>query len=112
MINNKTKNVVLAKNVVVADSPLKRMVGLLGRESLDAQEALIIKPCNSIHTFFMRFPIDIIFLSKNNEVVKVIADIPPFRLSPICFKSAFVIELPAGTILSSNTSLGDKIDIA
>jgi len=111
MINNKTKNVVLAKKVVVANSPLKRMIGLLGRKSLDAQEALIIKPCNAIHTFFMRFPIDIIFLSKNNEVVKVISDIPPFRLSPICFKSNFVIELPAGTILSSKTSLGDKIDI-
>lgn len=111
MINNKTKNVVLADTVILADSPIKRMIGLLGRKSLRDQEALIIKPCNSIHTFFMRFPIDVVFVNKNNEVVKAISNIVPFRLSPICFRSAFVIELPAGTILSSKTTPGDKLDI-
>lgn len=95
----------------MADSPFKRMLGLLGRQSLPKGEALIIRPCNSIHTFFMRFAIDLVFVSKDNEVVKVISNIPPFRFSSLCLKSALVIELPAGTILSSNTTPGDIVDI-
>ena len=59
----------------------------------------------------MRFTIDVVFISKSGEAVKLISNIPPFRLSPLCLKSLFVIELPAGTITSTNTSLGDKIQI-
>ena len=106
---NQAKGTVLAENVLLADSPFKRIKGLLGRAGFNQGQALIIKPGNSIHTFFMRFPIDILFVDKNNRVLKAVAHLPPFRLSPVSFRSSFVIELPAGTIRSTSTSQGDKL---
>ncbi len=84
---------------------------MLGRRSLGILEAMVIKPCNSIHTFFMRFPIDVLFVDKESKVVKGIVGMPSFRLSPIYFTSQFVIELPAGTIQATNTTEGDQIAI-
>ena len=106
---NQTKKTVLAESVFLADSPFKRIKGLLGKASFDKGQALIIKPCNSIHTFFMRFPIDALFVNKNNTVVKAISGLMPFCLSPICLKSRFVVELPSGTIKFTSTSLGDQL---
>jgi len=111
MIINQSKHETVAKVVFFADSPLKRMQGLLGKKSLGISEAMIIKPCNAVHTFFMRFPIDVLFVDKHNKVVKLIANLPSFRLSPICFSSQFVIELPAGTIQTTRTTLGDQLAI-
>jgi hypothetical protein len=87
------------------------MKGLLGRRSLKATEAMVIKPCNAIHTFFMRFPIDVLFVNKDNLVVKAIPNMPSFRLSPICFASQFVVELPVGVIQATHTALGDQLAI-
>ena len=108
-IINKTKNTVLAENVVVADTPFSRVRGLLGKRELKPGEALIIKPCNSIHTFFMRFPIDVLFLNKDNRVIDVILSLKPFRLTAIYFNAAFVVELPVGTIQSTSTHKGDTL---
>jgi len=110
-IINKTKNTVLAKNAIVADTVFKRIKGLLGRKDFIEGEALIIKPCNSIHTFFMRFPIDVLFVDKHNQVIKLISSLIPARLTYIYFNSAFVIELPTGTAQSTFTSKGDTISI-
>ena len=111
MIINKTNNKIIANTVYLADTPLKRMQGLLGRRNFKASEAMVIKPCNSIHTFFMRFSIDILFINKGGKVVKCVANIPPFRLSPLSLSSRFVVELPAGTIQSTNTKEGDQIAV-
>ncbi|MCX5705565.1 MAG: DUF192 domain-containing protein [Candidatus Omnitrophica bacterium] len=111
MIINKTKDTTLADVVIYADNPLKRMKGLLGRRSLGASEAMVIKPCNAIHTFFMRFSIDVLFVNKDFKVVKVIPNMPTFRLSPICFSSQFVVELPVGAIQATHTALGDELAI-
>lgn len=111
MIINKTKHEIMADIVFFADNPFKRMKGLLGRRSLKDSEAMVIKPCNAIHTFFMRFPIDVLFVNKDNKVVKAITNLPSFRLSPICFSSQFVVELPAGMIQTTRTTLGDQIAI-
>lgn len=108
-IVNLSKKYNLATKVVVANSFFKRLKGLLGRKFLNEGEALIIMPSNSIHTFFMRFPIDVLFIDKNNKIVKLIPSLKPFRFTPICFKSAYIVELPSGKIRSSNTSLGDLI---
>lgn len=108
-IINKTKGTILAKEVVIADQPLSRIRGLLGRKGLKENEAMIIKPCNSIHTFFMRFTIDCLFVDKNNKVVKSLFRIPPWRLTPPYFSSYLVIELPAGTIASTLTQEGDTL---
>jgi len=108
-IINKTKNTVLAKEAIVADTALRRIKGLLGRKDFQPGEALIIKPCNSIHTFFMRFSIDVLFVDKNNRVIKALPSIKPFCFTSIYFKAHLAIELPAGTLDSSLTQEGDSL---
>ena len=110
-IVNKTRQCTLADRVVVADSFLSRMVGLLNRKTLAQSEALIITHCQSIHMFFMRFAIDVIFVDKIDRVVGLEKNIKPFQLSRIYFKSNNAIELPAGVIDKSRTALGDQLDI-
>ena len=108
---NLTQKKTLAEHAEVADSPLTRMVGLLNRPSLPSGEALIITRCNSIHMFFMRFAIDVVFIDGLNRVVGVVSNIKPFRLSPIFWSAKQAIELPAGVINQSKTGLGDQIQI-
>ena len=108
---NQTKSIILAEEVSFASTPLKRIKGLLGRKDFHPQEALIIKPCSSIHTFFMRFTIDVVFLNKQDCVVKTISSIKPFRLSSIYFKAHYAIELPANTIFQTQTQINDIITI-
>lgn len=110
-IVNQTKNQILAEEAVLADTLPQRMKGLLGRKEFKHGEALILKPCNSIHTFFMRFPIDVLFLDKNKRVVKAIPDLKPFRISNIYFSSVLAVELPANTIQATSTTSGDLISL-
>ena len=102
----------LSNNVTVADSLLKRMKGLLGKSELPAGEALWIKPCMSIHTFFMKFPIDVIFLDKRNSVIAVMKNMQPNRMTRLYPKAASVLELPAGIIETTATEVGDRVEIA
>ena len=101
----------LATNVKVADNIFTRMKGLLGRKELPQGEALWIKPCFSVHTFFMKFSIDVIFLDRKNLVIATIKDLKPHRLTRLYPHSFSVLELPVGTLDASNTQIGDKIDI-
>jgi uncharacterized membrane protein (UPF0127 family) len=110
-IINQAKNTVLAEKAVLADTVFKRIKGLLGRDDFGLGEALIIKPCNSIHTFFMRFSIDVLFVDNNNRIIKTIISLQPFRLTPIYFNAAFAIELPVGAIQASSTQAGDIISL-
>jgi len=108
-IVNLTNNTVLADRARVADTFWKRLVGLLNRNSLEKGEALILKPCSSIHTFFMRFSIDVLFLDKNSKVIGIIHAIKPFCITPVYFGACLVIELAAGTLQLNQTKLGDSI---
>ena len=108
-IINQTKGTTLAQNASLAKNIFTRAIGLLNRSSLNKDEALIIMPCNSIHTFFMRFPIDVIFVDRNNKVIKALSSVKPFRLSGIYLSSSFVIELPAGTLQNIPTAIGDLV---
>lgn len=110
-IINKTKNTILADNVIVADTVFKRMKGLLGEKEFNPGQALILKPCDSVHTFFMNFPIDVLFVDRKNRAIKVLLYFKPFRISKIYFRASFAIELPAGTIQSSHTSEGNILSI-
>lgn len=110
-IINKTKNIILAEEIIIADSLFARMKGLLGRKEIKKGQALILKPCNSIHTFFMHFPIDVIFIGKDNHVVKAISSIRPFSLSGIYFASTYAIELPTDTVEFTHTAKNDLIEI-
>jgi uncharacterized membrane protein (UPF0127 family) len=110
MIVNITRKSTLASHVDIAQNPWKRMKGLLGTSELPSGRALVITHCQSIHMFFMKFAIDVIFCDQQDRVVGLCANIKPFSLSPIFFKASYAIELPAGTISSSGTQLGDQID--
>lgn len=106
---NQTKNNVIAHSVELADTPWTRMKGLLGRTGLASDQALLITHCNSIHMFFMKFPIDVVFIDRKGLVVGLVRNIPPFHVSPIFWKSASAIELPSGTLQETRTEPGDQI---
>jgi len=110
-ILNHTQNTVLADQAVIADTFSSRLRGLLGRTHLPDSEALIITRCNSIHMFFMRFPIDVVFIDKNDLVVGLLEKFPPNAISPIFWRSSTAIELPAGKIAISKTRLHDRVRI-
>lgn len=110
-IINLTRNTIVSDNAKIADTFFSRSKGLLGRESLDKDETLIITNCNSIHMFFMKFAIDVIFVDKKNRVVKLVENIKPWAITPIYFKANFVIEASLNTIKKSQTQLGDKLQI-
>jgi uncharacterized protein len=86
IIHKKTQTVI-ANKTKVASTVLERMVGLMFRKEYGQEfDGLLIEPCNSIHNCFVRFPIDVIFISKNNTVVKIIREFKPWRFSAIYFK--------------------------
>jgi uncharacterized protein len=108
---NTTKATVLASQVVIAGTVLTRLRGLLGKKEFAKGQALIIKPCNSIHTLFMRFPIDVLFADKNNHVIAAISALQPFRISRLYFNASYTVELPTGSIEATSTSPGDLLKI-
>jgi len=103
---------ILATNVKVADTIFTRMKGLLGKKELPQGEALWIKPCFSVHTFFMQFPIDVLFLNNKNEVIASVSNLLPNRVTRLYPQSFSVLELPIGIIDASDTTIGDKVNIA
>lgn len=110
-ISNLTRNSVLAECVEIADRGAKRRKGLLGRDSLSAEEGLWILPCEAVHTFGMRFPIDLIYLDRNNRVKKTRSNVGPFRLSG-CLSAHSVIELTSGAISRTQTQPGDRLEFS
>ncbi len=109
-MRNQTRQTVLAQSADVADTSAKRRTGLLKHERLEAGEGLWIVPCESVHTFFMKFPIDLVYLDKKRKVRKVRHAVPPWRLSA-CLTAHSILELPAGTVAESGTSVGDELAI-
>lgn len=110
-ILNLTKNTVIATRVQKADTILSRMTGLLTRRAIAEDEALIITRCKSIHMFFMKFAIDVIFVDRKNTIAGIVEDIKPFALSPTFYKSNYAIEGPAGMIKRSRCAVGDLVQI-
>ncbi len=108
---NVTRNQTLVTRGTIADNVWSRLRGLIGHRPLEAGEGLMIKPCNSIHTFFMGFPIDVVYVSEDGEVVGLAERLVPYRIGPIVRKASFVLELPAGTIANTATQPGDRIII-
>jgi uncharacterized protein len=111
LVTNPARGSVLATCLEVADSGPKRNKGLLGRDGLAPGEGLWIVPCESVHTFFMRFPIDLVYLDRKNRIKKVRDSVGPWRLSA-CLSAHSVIELPAGTIRNTQTQPGDMLEFS
>lgn len=110
-ISNVTRHTSIAGCVEVADRGRKRRKGLLGREGLAAGEGMWIVPCESVHTFGMRFPIDLIYLDRKLRVKKVRSNVIPWRLSA-CLSAHSVVELASGVIHKTQTRAGDQLEFS
>jgi uncharacterized membrane protein (UPF0127 family) len=100
----------VAKNMRIATSMFERMKGLMFSEELPDCDAFLIKPCNSIHTFFMLYPLDVLFLDREFRVIKSIRNLKPWRMTWIYFNASQVLEMRAGT-LTGELSVGDKLEV-
>jgi hypothetical protein len=108
-ILNSTKNTTLAENCTEANTFMARFLGLMGKKYLSPNYALILAPCNSVHMFFMRFALDVVFIDKDNMVIYLAENLKPWRLSRIIPLAYAVIEVPTGTIKNSKVSVGDTL---
>lgn len=110
VVRNLTRDTQIADKLEVAGSGPRRSKGLLGRKGLGEGEGLWIIPCEAVHTFFMRFPIDLIYLDRKHRVKKVRDSVPAWRISG-CLSAHSVLELPAGTIRNTRTECGDTLEM-
>jgi uncharacterized membrane protein (UPF0127 family) len=110
IIRNITRNTTLADNCSIARSFWARFKGLQLKGDLPGGSGLLITPCNSIHMFFMRFPIDAIFIDKDQVILYIEEGIKPWRISRVVKKSREVLELPAGTSAATGTRPGDRLE--
>jgi hypothetical protein len=108
---NLTRETVLAHSVEVADHGAARRKGLLGRDGLPAGEGIWIVPCESVHTFAMRFPIDLIYLDRHKKVKKVRTGVAPWRMSA-CLSAHSVLEFASGTVEPTGTRPGDQLEFS
>lgn len=108
-IVNQTRGTVVATQVEMATSFWARGKGLIGRKSLPDGFGLVIRPCGSIHMFFMSIPLDVLHVDKEGRVLKVLAGIKPWHLGPIVPRGKWVVELPRGAAGRSGTQAGDVI---
>ena len=109
---NRTKQTFLAYRARVADSVIGRLVGLLGRRSLDGDGGLWIIPSSGIHTVGMLFTIDVVFLDRDLRVVALSELVRPFSITKLSWQAESVLELPAHTIFRSQTEIGDHLVIS
>ena len=111
LVRNETRNTVVAEAAEVADSSGTRRRGLLGRNGLANGEGLWIVPCEAVHTWGMRFPIDVVYLDRNRRVRKIRHALVPWRFS-MCLPAHSVLELPAGTANQTKTEPGDQLSFS
>ena len=105
---NRTKGSELGDRIDWAGSSGTRRKGLLGRETLEKGEGLYLVPCQWIHMFGMKFPLDIAFIDAKGKVLHVHHDLQPNRISKLVWRADGVIELPVGTLSSTNTEVGRR----
>ncbi|HXM40588.1 MAG TPA: DUF192 domain-containing protein [Bryobacteraceae bacterium] len=110
VVRNQTRNTILADAAELADTSDKRRTGLLKHDRLDPGQGLWIVPCESVHSFFMKFAIDLVYLDRNNRVRKVRHRMVPWRVSA-CLSAHSILELPAGAAAASGTQAGDQLEM-
>jgi hypothetical protein len=112
LIANATRRAVIASGGRIANTLGSRFRGLMLHNDLAPGSGLVIDPCTSIHMFFMRFSIDVLYVDRNDHVVRIQEGLKPWRVGPLYTKGArYVIELPEGTIARTGTQVGDSIRI-
>jgi uncharacterized membrane protein (UPF0127 family) len=110
VVRNHTRGTLLADSADVADTSEKRRTGLLKHSRLEPGQGLWIVPCESVHSFFMKFPIDLVYLDRGHKVLKVRHRMAPWRVSA-CLAAHSILELPAGTVQATGTQAGDQMQI-
>lgn len=110
---NRTRQAYLATHLVVADTHWSRFRGLMAADANTFQpgSGLWIVPCRGVHTFGMRFAIDVVYLDTEQKVVYLRENLRPWRMAPVRLSAASVVELPPGTIGQTHTGVGDVIDV-
>jgi uncharacterized membrane protein (UPF0127 family) len=111
IVANRTKQTILADHVAAARTFWQRLRGLMGKPVLRPGEGLVLFGDNSIHTFFMRFPIDVLYLDGERRVLRLQEAMPPWKVGPMVRSCRTIVELPPGTIQSAQTSVGDIISL-
>ena len=113
-VYNKARGRLVATRPKVADGFFTRLVGLLGttRQWARPGQGLWLLPSHGVHTFGMRYPLDLIFLNRDCAVVDVQEHVRPFRISKVSFKADSVLELPVQTVFRSETRVGDQLEIS
>ena len=101
----------IASDVHLALTRAERRHGLLGRDSLDRSAALVLSPCWSIHTMFMRFPIDVVFVDREGRALRIVRELTPWRIA-VAPRAHAVIELPAGSLKARDVRVGDELYLA
>jgi uncharacterized protein len=107
----RTDGTVVCEQLLVADSPLRRLRGLLGRDGLERGEGLLLRPASAVHTWFMRFPIDAVFLNRDLVVLGIADGLEPWRAAGRRGAKA-VLELPAGAAAAHGLEVGDELTLA
>jgi uncharacterized membrane protein (UPF0127 family) len=107
---NATRGSLLGERVRVADTGLARIVGLLGERELRNGDGLLIVPSQGVHTWGMRFDIDVAVVDRDWKVIGISHALRPFRMTRLFWRGAAVLELPTGTLNSTSTSVGDFIE--
>lgn len=97
--------------IEIANSFIERLVGLLLHKTLDEKNGLLLKNCKQVHTFFMKFPIDVIFIDKNNKIIHFESDMNKNRISKFIKNASKILELKAGTVNKYNIKINDSIMI-
>ena len=108
-VENQTQGRPLITHGELVETFWARFRGLMWRSSLTEGEGLVLKGDKSIHTFFMRFPIDVVYADRAGRVVRVDSAMLPNRIGPIVFEAAYILELPAGVIQATATAVGDQL---
>lgn len=110
---NRTRTTYLATELMIARSHWSRFRGLMATASSDFRpgQGLWITPCHGVHTFAMRFPIDVVYLNRERTVIHLEPELQPWRMAAIRIEAASVLELPIGTVRKSATAVGDQVDI-
>jgi uncharacterized membrane protein (UPF0127 family) len=99
----------LAARVRLANTASARLRGLMFRRRLEAGEGIWLRPCQSVHTFWMFFPIDVLFLDRNLTVLSIIENLRPFRVTWPRWRAWSVVELAAGTVAQTGLCVGDEL---
>jgi uncharacterized membrane protein (UPF0127 family) len=109
-VRNQSKDTVVADRADIADTSKKRRTGLLKHAGLNPGEGLWITPCEAVHTFGMKFPIDVLFLDKKKRVIKIRDRMPKSRMTA-CLRASSVLELPSGRAAETQTVPGDQLEL-